>query len=598
VYVTARTSDTFVVFSRNAATGAVAQEDTFTNGVGGVTGLDYPYGIVVSPDGRYIYVTGYNSDALVTFSRDGDGVVSYQDTLIDVTNLYNPYVPTISPDGRHLYITGGNTSADDGYVTVYERNMLYGSVMFVQRRYEGQPIGFLTLNGLGQAWGIAVSPDGNHVYVAGHLDDTVVRFTRNSFDGKLTYNGIVSNSLMQVQNIEGTQSIEAINAEGLDGARDVKFSPDGQYLYVTASVSDALSVFGRNPANGNLTQVQVIYGNGNNPALDGAWELGVSPDGTAVYATGTNNNSVVALHSANPLATLSTLLPASAQAGSPETTVRVQGAGFVPGAVVRVGNVARTSTYISPNEMKVAIPASDLTIAGTTWTIDVVNPEPGGGVSNNFLIFTVTDPADNPIPSIDYLQPQGAGAGDAALTLTVHGFNFMNSSKLRWNGEDRATTFVNSGEVNMTVTAQDLLSAGSAVVTVFNPGPGGGLSNAVLFDVAAQGQNPVPTITGIAPDYTNARGAASKPRVVVVTGQNFMQGSQGRWNGADRPTVFVSETELKVTLNAFDTAYGGSGAITVYNPPALPDPPNDGGVSNPATFTIYQYALYLPLVAK
>jgi hypothetical protein len=77
-----------------------------------------------------------------------------------------------------------------------------------------------------------------------------------------------------------------------------------------------------------------------------------------------------------------------------------------------------------------------------------------------------------------------------------------------------------------------------------------------------------------------------------------MQGSQGRWNGADRPTVFVSETELQVTLNAFDTAYGGSGAITVYNPPAPPDPPQDGGSSNPATFTIYQYALYLPLVTK
>jgi hypothetical protein len=228
---------------------------------------------------------------------------------------------------------------------------------------------------------------------------------------------------------------------------------------VTASTSDALSVFGRNPSNGVLAQVQVIYANGNNPAFDGAWEIGLSPDGTAVYATGTTNSSVVALHSANPVATLSTLLPASAQAGSPETTVRVQGEEFVPGAVVRVGNVARPSTYISPNEMEVAIPASDLTIAGTTWSIDVVNPEPGGGVSNNFLIFTVTDPADNPIPSIDYLQPQGA-EGLAPIDSLAGGATSL---------EALMTRFVRAVERNDTASLERLALSRQDFAWVFYP---------------------------------------------------------------------------------------------------------------------------------
>jgi hypothetical protein len=214
------------------------------------------------------------------------------------------------------------------------------------------------------------------------------------------------------------------------------------------------------------------------------------------------------------------LLPASAAAGSPAMTVRVQGEGFVPGAVARVGGNDRVTTFISINEVEVHIPATDLASAGSL-VIDVVNPEPGGGVSNNSLNFTITAPGQNPIPSLDSLQPQGANAGDAALTLSVKGYNFINSSKVRWNDEQRATTFVSSQELQIMVTAQDLLSPGSAVVAVVTPGPGGGTSNALAFDVAAPGQNPVPTITSIDPTFINARGASSKPKVVRVTGENL-----------------------------------------------------------------------------
>src|SRR4029079_3814972 len=52
-----------------------------------------------------------------------------------------------------------------------------------------------------------------------------------------------------------------------------------------------------------------------------------------------------------------------------------------------------------------------------------------------------------------------------------------------------------------------------------------------------------------------------------------------RWNGAARPTTFVSATQLIASIAAADVAATGSASVTVFTP----DP---GGTSAPATFTI------------
>jgi hypothetical protein len=348
-------------------------------------------------------------------------------------------------------------------------------------------------------------------------------------------------------------------------------------------------VFERNSSNGVLTQVQVIYPP--DGALTGAREIALSPDGSAVYVTGYLDDAVVAFHSGNPVATLSGLLPASAPEGSPALTMRVQGENFVAGSVVRIDGVSQPTTYINPGELEVDVAASYLASAGTL-TFDVFNPAPGGGFSLNSLPFAVTAAGQNPIPSVDWLLPAGANGGDPAFTLTVYGANFVDGASVRWNGTDRSTTFVSSTELHADIPAEDLLSPGAAVVTVFNPAPGGGTSNAVTFDVAEPGQNPVPTITSITPYFTAAQGAASTPLTVRVFGQNFVLGAVGQWNGQDRPTQFVSETEVIVTLYGFDTAFGGSGAITVANPTP------GGGPSNPLTLIIYPYETFIVFVVK
>jgi hypothetical protein len=89
-----------------------------------------------------------------------------------------------------------------------------------------------------------------------------------------------------------------------------------------------------------------------------------------------------------------------------------------------------------------------------------------------------------PIPAISGLSPSSATEGSPNLTLIVKGSNFVSGAVVRWNGSDRPTSCVSGAQLSATITAADIASAGPESVTVFNPGPGGGESNAALFLVA------------------------------------------------------------------------------------------------------------------
>jgi uncharacterized protein (TIGR03437 family) len=81
-------------------------------------------------------------------------------------------------------------------------------------------------------------------------------------------------------------------------------------------------------------------------------------------------------------------------------------------------------------------------------------------------------------PHIDSFSPTTINAG-AAATITVTGTNFRAESKARWSGVDRATTFVNSTTLQVSLSAADVATPGRATLIVFNPVTGGGLSNSM-----------------------------------------------------------------------------------------------------------------------
>ncbi|MDW8231414.1 MAG: IPT/TIG domain-containing protein, partial [Roseiflexaceae bacterium] len=126
------------------------------------------------------------------------------------------------------------------------------------------------------------------------------------------------------------------------------------------------------------------------------------------------------------------------------------------------------------------------------------------------------------------------------FTLTITGTGFISSSVVRWNGSDRSTTFVSSTRLTASIPASDIATAGPAYVTVFNPGPGGGTSDPVTFNI--QSTNPQPTISSVTPEVIPV---GNSDVALTVTGSNFVANSVVRWNGTPLTTTFVSATELR-----------------------------------------------------
>ncbi|MFQ5342789.1 MAG: hypothetical protein ACE5F6_14715, partial [Anaerolineae bacterium] len=108
---------------------------------------------------------------------------------------------------------------------------------------------------------------------------------------------------------------------------------------------------------------------------------------------------------------------------------------------------------------------------------------------------TITPTPANPHPWITSLNPSSATRGGGSFSLIVNGANFVGGSVVRWNGADRPTTFVNGGKLVAIIPASDIAVAGNAIVTVFNPPPGGGTSNARTFVVSEPTLTPTVTST-------------------------------------------------------------------------------------------------------
>jgi hypothetical protein len=285
----------------------------------------------------------------------------------------------------------------------------------------------------------------------------------------------------------------------------------------------------------------------------------------------------------NPVPTITNISPANAAAGSAAFTLTVNGTNFVSSSSVLFNGVARTTAFVNSTQVTAAILATDVASTGTPSVV-VANPTPGGGQSNS-VTFTIN--AANPVPTITSLSPSNKSAGSSAFTLTVNGTNYISSSVVQWNGSPRTTTFVSATLLTAAITAADIQTANTDLVTVANPTPGGGTSNVSQFAVTT----PIPALTSIAPNSAGAGGAAF---TLTLNGSNFINTSVAQWNGSNRATTFVSSTQLTASITAADIATAGSASVQVFTPTVIfsgannlrPQGAPSGVTSNALTFTI------------
>ncbi len=264
--------------------------------------------------------------------------------------------------------------------------------------------------------------------------------------------------------------------------------------------------------------------------------------------------------------------------------VTTSGGTVPPGAVTFFSGSTPIGTATLDSSGQATITTSALTVG--SHSITAVFPGDGNfaGSTSDVLIQTV-NAATNPVPTLFGLSPNSATVGGAAFTLNVSGSGFVPDSVVRWDGLDLSTSYVSNLLLNASVSASGLASAGTASITVFNPTPGGGTSNALTFSI----NNPVPNLASLSP---NATIAGSPDFTLTVNGSNFGTFSGVFWNGTSRTTSFITENQLIANIPAADVATPGTAEITVVN--SSPG----GGTSNPLTFTINRAATTTSLTSS
>jgi DNA-binding beta-propeller fold protein YncE len=255
----------YATVAYKAATGAQLWVSLYS--VGGNT---YGTNLAVSPDGTKLFVTGFSNGHYGTVAYD-----SVSGAQLWVSRYNGPAdfrdQPTglrVSPDGSKVFVTGQSYGlASEDYATIAYR-AASGAQLWVSR-YDG--------GAEDAAKALSVSPDGSQLFVTG------VRWrSRSGYDYLTVAYDAASGAERWKRRYSGP-------ANGGDRANSVVVSPDGSAVFVTGQSSGLMS---------GSDYATIAYGTGRGIQLwvsrysgdggDTAEDIGVSPDGSKVFVTGTS----------------------------------------------------------------------------------------------------------------------------------------------------------------------------------------------------------------------------------------------------------------------------------------------------------------------
>ena len=510
---------------------SVYQVDLTTGALSPVSGSPFlagtdPYFVVVDPPGRFVYVANADSNNISAYQVDANtGSLTELPGSPFLAGRY-PGLLRIDPTGRYLY-AGNGLSMDLSAFSI-------DSVTGVLTPIAGSPF----LSGTSFA-SITFDPSGNHAYF-GESRAPLAVDSMNLQDG----------TFAPVQSVPD------------DNVYSTAFSPNGKFAF-TADLGDAVRAYFVDAATGALTALP------GSPYSTGPVSISAAMDNTGKFLYVANeNNSYQATNPPSeydgtisgfvmdPLSGALTPMPSSPFPADINTS-------YI--AVSPVGQFAYALARIAPNS------SGGLNSPGVVgFSIDpntgVLTPLPtspstltGPSDVQNIAISLGPSGLSNPFPMLSSISPSSIAADAAGFTLQVNGANFVQASTVYFGGQARPTTFVSSTQLNAGILSNDVVTGGTAVVSVFNPLPGGGFSSSVEFSVS----NPSPTLSSITPSTVVAGGAAG---TLTVNGTNFVSTSVVNFNGLARSTTYVSATQLTIAFTAVDIANQGSASITVTNP--------------------------------
>jgi len=262
--------------------------------------------VAVSPDGASMYVASLYSHAVAAFARNATtgrvsqlagtaACVSSSGTsgaCVTGSQLLDTSGVAVSPDGLHVYVA----SYDPGALTAYTRNTSTSALT----RLAGTA-GCVTETGnsgtcvdgkaMLEVRGVAVSPDGKNVYLTSPSLDAVAVLARNAVTGAVTPLAGTAACISRSGN-DGAAVNQCVVGTALDGVSGIAVSADGKNVYVTAPSDSAVVAFSRNTTTGALTQLAGTAGCTSDTGTSGACVDGLELWGAAGIAISPDDRHV------------------------------------------------------------------------------------------------------------------------------------------------------------------------------------------------------------------------------------------------------------------------------------------------------------------
>jgi len=137
----------------------------------------------------------------------------------------------------------------------------------------------------------------------------------------------------------------------------------------------------------------------------------------------------------------------------------------------KVVDRAYHSTYRSP--FNVGSGNATPTVGALPWVVALKNNNRGGGGGGQQAAGggTIPDPANSPQPAVESINPYIVTQDSGTVTVSLKGINFVRRSTVLFNGRPVPTRAVSPTELQVTLDAEALRTAGRFDLVVKNPEP-------------------------------------------------------------------------------------------------------------------------------
>jgi phospholipase C len=374
-----------------------------------------------------------------TYVGVSPGLLNFQGQPVGTTSTANPVTVTNAGTGPltiSSITVSGNFSQTNTCVGALKAGANCGISVRFAPTVAGPQYGTLTINDSDQASPQQITVTGVGVTVA--ASPTALNF------GNQAVGTTSPSQTVTLSNLSSTPvTLGRIASVGVQDFGDFHTSKDkcGSSIAAHGSCTVAVSFAPSHLGLMSAPMLEVVF-----QAADGPLTVPLSGAGVAAVA--------------NPVPQLDQpLVPTSVVPGRAAFTLQVSGTGFVSGAVIRWNGNPQTTTFVNNRTLKATIPAALITTAQTA-SITVVNPVPGGGVSNTLFL-----PVTNPSAAMSFTS-QSWSTGTSPSFVITGDFNGDGILDLAVANKNSNTVSILLGVGDGTFTSGATLTTGNQPVSM------------------------------------------------------------------------------------------------------------------------------------